>query len=220
MSVRGPKYSKIQVLTGSLPRYGKNRCVPQARRRAGLLGSAPGGGRPADAAHARGSHADQVSRPGGGGTRELHHGGIDPVAAEAPARGKRPRFLLCVGGRRPVSRQRVSQGDGHGRGLSLHSHADAEHGTALAASHRAQALRLPSGNDSGHRVDRDRQDHHPRIDDRLSEFDARAQHHQPGGPDRIRPPQQVEPGHPTRIRDACPIVRGRACARRCARIRT
>ena len=125
--------------------------------------------------------------------------------------GQRPRLLLRIGGGRPLSRQRVPQGDRHRRRLPRDSDADAEHRSAGTAAHRAQALRLPPGHDPGHRLDRHRQDHHAGVDDRLPEFDPHAQHHQPRGSDRVRPPQQVQPGHPARARHPPAVVRrGRA----------
>ena len=47
-----------------------------------------------------------------------------------------------------------------------------------------------------------------------------AQHHQPRRPDRVRPPQQAEPGHPARAAHAPAVASPKACARRCARTRT
>ena len=79
----GPKRSKIQVLTGSLTRYGKNRRVPQVGGGAGLLGPASGGRRAADAAHARRSDADQVPRSGRCRARGLYHRGSDPESSSS-----------------------------------------------------------------------------------------------------------------------------------------
>ena len=82
-------------------------------------------------------------------------------------------FSYVSSRRRPLSRQRVSQGNRHRRRVSLDSHHDAQHGSAGSAADRAQALRLPPRHDSGDRLDRHRQDHHAGVDDRLSEFDPR-----------------------------------------------
>ncbi len=46
------------------------------------------------------------------------------------------------------------------------------------------------------------------------------QHHQPRRPDRVRPPQQAEPGDPARAGHAPADASPKACAPPCARIRT
>jgi twitching motility protein PilT len=138
---------------------------------AGLLGSAPGGGRTADAAHARRSDADQVSRPG---EAELESY-ITEVLTQSQLKHLRAgndldfSYVSADGGRFRVNV--YPQGDRHGRGLPRHSHRRCRAWRSWPAAHRAQALRLPSGNDPGDRLDRHRQDHHPRRDDRLPEFD-------------------------------------------------
>ena len=106
------------------------------------------------------------------------------------------------------------------RRLPRDSHADAEHRSARAAAHRAQALRLSSGNDSGHRLDRHRQDHHPRLDDRSPQFDAQRS---TSSAWKIRSNSSTAASR-ARSSNAsweriCPRS-PRACARRCARIRT
>jgi len=147
-----PKNSKNQLLTGSLARYGKNRCVPQVRRGSGLLGSASGGGYSAHAAHAWGLDADQVSQLGRFRTRSLYHRGSDPIAAQSAARRPRSGFLLRVHGRRPLSRQCVPQGNRHWCGISIDPHDHAQHGPARLAADREKAVRLPPGHDSGDRL--------------------------------------------------------------------
>ncbi len=134
--------------------------------------------------------------------------------------GQRPRLLLRVHRGRALSSQRIPQGNRHRRRVSGDSHADAEHRSAGAAADRAQALRLSSGHDPGHRLHRHRQDDDAGLDDRLPEHHPHAQHHQPGGSDRVRSPQQVEPGHPTRIGHAPADRSPRACAPPCARTPT
>ena len=59
-------------------------------------------------------------------------------------------------------------------------------------------MRLSPGHGPGHRLHRHRQVDHARRDDRPSEPDPEAEHHQPRRPDRVRTPEQEQPGDSTR----------------------
>ncbi len=91
-----------------------------------------------------------------------------------------------------------------------------EHRAPGAAADRQEAVRLPPGHDPGHGLHRHRQVDHAGLDDRPAELDAAAEHHQPRGPDRVRPPQQEQPGDPARAGHAPALLR-RGRARRDAR---
>ena len=83
-----------------------------------------------------------------------------------------------------------------------------------------KAVRLPSRDDSGHRLDGNRKDHDAGLDDRLSEFDPRAEHHQPRG-SRSSSFTAARPVRSSSVNWAriCPPS-PRACAPPCAKIPT
>ena len=75
-------------------RHGTHRCIPQARRLAGVLRRAPGGRRAADAAHEWRADADQVPQPGRSGARGLRDRDPEPDAAGELPQGQRHRLLV------------------------------------------------------------------------------------------------------------------------------
>ena len=87
---------------------------------------------------------------------------------------------------------------------------------AEPAADGQEVLRLPPGHGARHRLHRHRQVDHARGDDRPPERDPPAEHHQPRGPDRVRPSQQEVAGHPARAAHAPALLRRRR-ARRDAR---
>ena len=135
----------------------------------------------------------------------------DPHAERAVRQGQRSGLLLRVLRGRALSRQCLPQGHRRRRHLPLHPRRRADAGEAGAAADRHQAVRLSPGHGAGHRLHRHRQVDHARGDDRSPQLDPAAEHHQPRGSDRVRAPEQDEPGHPARARHAYPeLRRGRA----------
>ena len=101
-------------------------------------------------------------------------------------------YVSDDGGRFRVNVFRKDTGVGATFRVHPERRADARH--AEPAAGRQEALRLPPGHDAGHRLDRHRQVDDARGDDRPPEPHPQAEHHQPRGSDRVRPPQQAVPG--------------------------
>ncbi len=167
-------------------RRGAHRCVPEAGNSTGLFGRAPRGGRAADAAHERRFDADQVPRSARYGARKLSRGDTQQEPDRRIHRGSRSRLFVRVRRRRPLSRQRVSQGDGHRRDLPCNSRRHTQYRPHRRAADRQETVRSAPGYDSGHRRHRYRQVDDARRNDRLPQRHASAEHRQPRRSDRVR----------------------------------
>ena len=143
------------------------------------------------------------------------------IAAGAVPQGQRPRLLLRVRRRRPLPRQRVPQGHRRRRDVPRPSRADVPTLDTLALPpivkklcdfHQGMVL-VTGSTGTGKSTTL------AAMIDHLNTTRA-AQHHQPRGPDRVRPPQQAAPGHPARARHAHARRSPKACARPCAKTPT